>query len=503
VTSKILHIIEKFSGAGPTRSLIACAKYSKQLSLPQQHRVVTLQSQAYPIALVLAKQAGVTVIRQPTLAVLQSEIINADIVQVHFWNSPQLYEFLHSDLPPMRLLLWFKILGNYPPQVITEELLNFADWVIPISPDTLKLPIFQKIITPITTIPGIADFERLKCFKILPHSSFNVGYIGTVNFSKMHSNYIPMHAAIEIPNVQFIICGGINEQLQQQAEQLGVAEKFHFKGYVENIQAVLAELDVFGYPLCKDTYATSEKSLQEAMYAGIPPVVFPHGGITNLVQDGETGLIVNNEQEYQNAIEYLYRHPEVRQRLGNNAQKFIQKQFSPENAVLQFEEIYQQLKKLPKRQRQLHSFDLKPSLAQLFIRSLGDSAPQFVQSLLADDIDKLLVADQIIASISPLLAKGEGGVIQYRNYYSDDCFLRFWSGLISHQEKKYAQAIKEWQAAIELGFQHWRVYWYLAQAFTQLDNTVAKIDMLNTVIQFAPYFEPAQEALKQTLQDYL
>lgn len=500
MTLKILHIIEKLSGAGPTRSLLAAAKYAKQLSLPQQHRVITLQSQAYPVALLLAKQAGVSVIRQPTLADIQAEINQADIVQVHFWNSPQLYEFLYADLPPMRLLLWFKILGNYPPQVITQELLNFADWVIPTSPDTLQLPIFRTI-KPIQTIPGIADFERLNSFQTRPHSGFNVGYIGTVNFSKMHPNYIPMHAAIEIPNVQFIVCGGTNEQLQQQAEQLGVAGKFHFKGYVENIKAVLAEVDVFGYPLCQDTYATSEKSLQEAMYVGIPPVVFPHGGVRNLVEDGETGLIVDSEQEYQQAIEYLYRHPEVRQRLGNNARQFMRKQFSPENAVRQFEEIYQQLKERPKRQRQLYDFSLKPSPAQLFIRSLGESAPEFGQSLLADDINDLLAADQVIASASTLLAKGEGGVIQYRNYYPDDCFLRFWSGLILHQEARYAQAIAEWQAAIELGFQHWRIYWYLAQAFTQLGDEVAKVDMLRTVIQSAPYFEPAQAAWKRTGND--
>ena len=43
--------------------------------------------------------------------------------------------------------------------------------------------------------------------------------------------------------------------------------------HAEDVRPVLAQLDVFGYPLDADTSATGELSLQEAMHAGIPPVV--------------------------------------------------------------------------------------------------------------------------------------------------------------------------------------------------------------------------------------
>lgn len=460
MTLNILHIIPQLSGAGPTRSLLATVKYAAKLNLPQQHRVITLESQAYPLALIRAKQAGITVIRQPTSENLNTEIENADIVQVHFWNHPRLYELLNTDLPPRRLLLWLKILGHHPPQIVTPELLKFADIVVPTTPETLNLPVFENYITPV--IPGIADFERLNQMTPSPHRSFNVGYIGTTNFSKMHPQYIPIHAGIDIENLQLIVCGGKNPELEQQAEQLGVVDKFQFRGYVENIKAVLAELDVFGYPLCPETYGTSEKSLQEAMYAGIPPVVFPYGGIRNLVQDGETGLVVNSPKAYQQAITYLYHYPQERQRLGQNARQFIQKQFSPEKAVNQLAMIYEQLQNNPKNQRKLGNFSDIP--AQKFISTLGTMGGMFTHSYQHENLDLILAADQRIASASTLLAQGEGGVIQYRNYYPNDCFLRFWSGLILSQRGNKQSAIAEWKAALKLGFPHSRIDDYLATA---------------------------------------
>ena len=68
---KILYIIDKFSSGGSSRAMIAAAKYASQLGLTQQYRVISLQSAAYPIALNQAKQAGMTVLKQPENRVSQ------------------------------------------------------------------------------------------------------------------------------------------------------------------------------------------------------------------------------------------------------------------------------------------------------------------------------------------------------------------------------------------------------------------------------------------------
>lgn len=463
---KILHILDKLSSAGPTRSLIACAKYALEQNIIQHHTIITLQSEVYPLTLIQAKQAGIKVIRKPDRETLIEEIEKADIVQVHFWNNPEIYEFLRLKLPPMRLLLWFKIIGLRPPQIITQDLVNYSDFALTTSSYSLELPVFQNNRHKADVVYGIADWDRLSNLQPQPHDTFNIGYIGTVNFAKMHPNYISMSASISIPNVKFIVCGGgIEKQLQNEVEQLGIGNKFEFRGYVEKIKPVLEILDVFGYPLCEDTYAAAEKSLQEAMYAGIPPVVFPYGGVKCLVQHNKTGLIVHSELEYQQAIEYLYHHPEERLRLGKNARNYALKYFNSQYWTKKLNSIYEKIMQSPKKKRLWQdSVKFAQTPAELFIQSLGESAPQFKISMSGVNTEELLTADQKIAQSSVLLSGGEGGIFQYRNYYPDDPYLRLWSGLVLQHQNRHSSAVSEFTNAIELGCNDSRVYEYLNQS---------------------------------------
>jgi hypothetical protein len=54
-------------------------------------------------------------------------------------------------------------------------------------------------------------------------------------------------------------------------------------------------MDIFGYPLAPETSATSEKTIQEAMWAGVAPVVLAGSGATLLVEHEHTGLVCEHE----------------------------------------------------------------------------------------------------------------------------------------------------------------------------------------------------------------
>ncbi|MGC9524185.1 MAG: glycosyltransferase [Limnospira sp.] len=471
----ILHILQGFSLGGASRSVVAIAKDSHIKKRGQNHRTISL-TPAQPEAVKLAEVAGMQVIQQPNLEPITSEIEWADIVHFHFWNSPELYEFLQLDLPEMRSLVWLKVVGDRSPHVVTKKLTDYSDILLATTPRTLDLPAIQS--RPdllqnnrIGVVPGIADFSRLASFKPRPHSTFNVGYIGTVDFSKLHQNYVPMSAGVEVPDIRFIVCGGgIENHLKQQANHLGVAEKFEFRGYVEDIRSVLEILDVFGYPLVEDTYATSEKSLQEAMYAGVPPVVFPHGGVKHLVIHDRTGLVVQSEREYREAIAYLYRNPEERMRLGNNAREYARQHFDPEVSIEKINQTYRQLMEFPKRKHYLNPGNRKTGAA-LFVESLGDADPQFKVSLTSDDLSEQLKSDRQIAVASPGLCNpGGGGLFHYRNYYPRDGYLRLWTGLILQRQGRYLEAIAEFKAAYQLGCDGGRVAGYLSQAAEKVDD---------------------------------
>ena len=202
-----------------------------------------------------------------------------------------------------------------------------------------------------------------------------------------------------------------------------------------------------------DTYATSELSLREAMSAGVPPVVFPYGGIPDLVEDGRTGLVVTSEDEYVAAVERLARDPDTRRRLGQAAAEFIRSQFSMAAGGRRFDAVYQALLQAPKQERVLAGPGLDAPPAARFVAALGAAAPEFGRSLVGPDAD----AERHIAAVSTLLVSGEGGVMHYRNTYPDDPYLRFWAGLVLLGQGRTDGARREFQAAVERGLDPARI----------------------------------------------
>jgi glycosyltransferase involved in cell wall biosynthesis/Tfp pilus assembly protein PilF len=513
----ILHLIQQLSLGGAARALIATAKCSARLGA-FQHRVISLLP-SDPDGLALARAGGLTVCDAPGQPALLRELSSADLVQVHWWNTPQMQSLLRQELPPLRLVLWYHVAGDGSPQIITPDLVNLADLNIATNPWTAtELPVFRDLSPAdraerLAMIVDPADFERLQGIKLRPHAGFNVGYIGTVDTFKMHPRYVPMSAAVRIPEARFIICGAGNlAPLQEEARALEVAGRFEFRGYVKDIKPVIETFDVYGYPLCESTYASGELNLQEVMYAGVPPVVFPHGGIRQLVQHEFTGLVVRSERDYQQAIEHLHRHPAERARLGRNAAEYARQLFGAENATRRLHPLYQRLLQQPKRLRcwgaragvslldqpwsvqDAQSGTGEPSGAELFAASLGDGGREFRTSLSSQQLEELFSAEQAIAAASRLVHYT--GVEAYLAHYPNDPFLRLWCGLGHLHHGRHDKACEDFQAAIRNGGAHWRFQWYLARAAEPVNQPRA-IQAVRNVLEAAPEFAEAAAMLRR------
>ncbi|HEX4351128.1 MAG TPA: tetratricopeptide repeat protein, partial [Verrucomicrobiae bacterium] len=313
--------------------------------------------------------------------------------------------------------------------------------------------------------------------------------------------------------VKFIVCGnGDSHWLTARIAELGRSADFDFRGPVEDIRSVLETLDIYGYPLCPDTYAAAELNLQEAMFAGLPVVTFPHGGIGKLVQHGETGILVNTPEEYARAIEQLHQNPAERERLGANAAAFARRHWGAESAAREFNVQFERLLTLPKRSRQWNVppgaaiCDLPPSLAdrisevavypgaRLFLESLDDAAQPFLDSLSAATLEEMLAADDRLAEMSRLMH--QNGVICYRYMYPKDPFIQLWAGLGFRQAGKFSEALDAFNQAAQNNFPHWRVQWHRALAAERAGKPGDIADALQKVVQVAPNFAPAR-ALQQ------
>lgn len=519
---EVLHLIEGLSLGGGARAVLASAKYSARLG-DFRHKVISLLP-ADPKATKIAQQADVTVYSAPSREVTLEALSQADIVQIDWWNSPILNEILYSELPPIRLVIWFHVGGDSPLQVITSELVDLSDLAIAACPYSYSLPVFRKLPKEVRgqkvrMIYAPADFERLRTVKQIPHSTFNVGYIGTLDFVKLHPMYATMSAAVSIPDVRFIVCGdsyfGDDECLFQQVELLNRSPLFDFRGYVDDIQSVLGLFDVYGYPLCENTYAAAELNLQEVMFAGVPPVVFPHGGVKDLIVNGETGLIVHNKLEYSEAVEHLYHNPRERYRLGRNASLYARQVFGGENTARDLNRVYESVMsspKLPRARGIKHEEGDSSSVAlqcreisgaELFTRFTGDYREAFRKSLVGHNVEEVMTAEQTIAtsaSVRIMRSAGYGSVMHYRDHYPDDGYLQLWVGLQLQYRKQFEAALSAFQAAIDLGCDHWRVYWYAAQAAERCGRPQEVEQAARAVTSLAPCFRPAEELLQRTVE---
>ena len=510
---RILHLIQHLIGGGGARAMISLARYSARLG-GYEHQLASLAA-ADAVGLDLARQAGLPVLIQPGHAELQKAMAAADIVLVHWWNNPDLATLFRRELPAMRLATWIHVGGYHAPQVLTPSLIDFTDLSVACSPHTYAHPVFANLPEEMrqqrtAMVLAGAEFDRLQGLTPRAHEGFRVGYIGTVDPVKMHSEFVNMSCAVNVPEVKFIVCGnGDLDWLTEQAGKLGRSDSFDFRGHVEDIRSVLETLDVYGYPLCPETYAAAELNLQEAMFAGVPVVTFPHGGIGRLIQNGETGILVNTTEEYARAIERLHKNPAERSRLGANGAAFARRNWGAENAAREFNRHFARLLTQAKRTRQwgvppdADISSLPPSMAdqvsqlaihpgaRMFIESLGEGAQPFLESLTSSELKVAVEAEDRIAGLSRIMH--DNGIFPYREAQPKDPFLQLWAGLGFFRSGKDKEAFDAFTKAWQNGFTHWRVQWYRALAAERAGQPAEAVGALNILFQVAPDFAPARE----------
>ena len=476
---RIAHIFEQIRLGGPIYALIGLSKHLVTIK-PDCQRIISLLP-ADPRAVRQAAAAGLTILSGPNKATIKQELAKADIVQVHFWNSPRIYAFLRAKNPPMRTLVWCHVNGLYPPHILSQSIFDFADLVATTSESSFSLPVIcSKPRDQVEFINAGADFSRLDGFVPTAHDEFTVGYIGLVDFIKINPAFVRMCAAIQVPAIRFIICGDghSRKEILRQAQEVGIQDRFTFIDHVEDIRPILSQIDVLGYPLCEETSSTSELSLQEAMFAGIPPVVFPYGGIDRIVSHERNGLVAQNEVDYVRAIELLYHNPEERKRLGKNAATDADSKFGSQRTALKFDEVYCQLMQKPKRDHRnsfqyseyKKVFSANPGAWEM-IRSLDNIGDEdFLDSLTNSDT-QAEVAERRISHMGPNM---RNHILQYRIYYPDDLYLRVWAGIMFSQSGRHALAAAEFKECLKNGLNSPRIYRYFNTAVSLCLNSTVK-----------------------------
>lgn len=368
-------------------------------------------------------------------------VAEADIVIIHHWNHPLLYDFLvRTQLPPCRLVIWSHISGFHSPYVFTEKILQYPDILVfttPISFETKEVrSLSDEQKKSLRVVWSTGGAEHVKSVKPKEHPGFNIGYIGTVSYAKMHSDFLNICGKVNIPDVKFIVCGGPSEkEIKKNAEKLGIADKFSFTGPVSNITEYLSIFDIFGYPLAPYHYGTCDQVLQESMAAGVVPVVLENPMESYMVKDRLTGIVAKDKDEYIKALEELYHNSNLRNLLSKNAREYAVNTFSLEKMADDWDKMLNEALSFPKivRKWKVNKKIEEMSPKDVFLESLGSYGKAFTSYCDAKkEKEKKIAMGKIkkMAESANWQSETKSTVHQYHSFFPDDKYLSFWSKLM-------------------------------------------------------------------------
>ncbi len=355
---------------------------------------------------------------------IAKELSEADVVIFSWYHHPALTRFLR-ELPrvPIRGILWSHVSGNYFPAIEPDFVKKFdrAIFTSPYSLGLEKIKLFGEdyINKHFGIVYGLNDLSLFYKISKKPHKGFNIGYVGTLGYCKLHPEFVDFCAGTDLPDARFVMAGNpsTKEQILTAAAKKGIASQFEFLGYVSDVPDTLSRMDVFGYLLNPRHFGTTENALLEAMAAGLPVVALDQCVERYIIRDGVTGLLVRSPEEYGNALRRLYKNPEECIKIGRNARAEIMERFE---IKANRERFLNACLSVLDEEKRIHRFDdfFKGEPADWFLSCVNDDRECFEENRPQD-------AGLIFREST------KGSPRHYHKYFPADKRLAGWAGELS------------------------------------------------------------------------
>ena len=154
------------------------------------------------------------------------------------------------------------------------------------------------------------------------------------------------HVMRKYPNVHFAFAGAdlfkfMEKQIQPFIEKHGLQKRFHYFGKLQlaEVRAILKRVDIFLIP---SLWENAPYSCLEAMSAGRAIVSSDCGGMPELIQDGQNGLVATNNdaQSFIRQLERMIEDKALRERLGSAARRTVEARLTDVAIARQATELY-------------------------------------------------------------------------------------------------------------------------------------------------------------------
>lgn len=192
---------------------------------------------------------------------------------------------------------------------------------------------------------SILELEIVKKEFGISENDFVIGSVGRMlqDANKRFSDLIKAFAEFskEKENAKLLLVGEGPEKegYEKLVNELGISNQVIFAGYQSDVSLFYQMMDVFALVSTHESFGLV---LAEAMLNKLPVIATRVGGMKYIVEDQETGFLVEpfQVQEIKEKMEILFLDVETRKRFGNNGFKKAMREYTEEVYVEQIKILY-------------------------------------------------------------------------------------------------------------------------------------------------------------------
>jgi glycosyltransferase involved in cell wall biosynthesis len=195
-------------------------------------------------------------------------------------------------------------------------------------------------------LPAPVDAAKLKMSAGVGMHKLLVVSIGNLKPQKNAGDFVSAAAAVvaELPEARFVFVGDGPERraLEARAFAKGLEGKVMFLGWRRDAAQWLAAADVF---VMTSLWEGLPRALVEAMKSGTPPVCYATDGVTDLIQDGVNGYLIEpgDHAALASRVSALLKNEPCRVAFGAAAAAAIGPEFDIDGMVRAQETLYERL----------------------------------------------------------------------------------------------------------------------------------------------------------------
>lgn len=201
-----------------------------------------------------------------------------------------------------------------------------------------KLPLLSKKIELIYI--GISENQTLTIEKEAD-SPIAIGTISELTKNKGLEYAIEAIARLKNKNITFTIIGEgeERERLRNLIAERGLTDIVQLLGFKENASSYIGLFDIFTLTSLKEGLPYS---ILEAGLAGLPVVASDVGGISEIIENGKSGILIQpkNVEQIVESLSDLINNPEKRKTLGENLKKTVIEKFSLKDMLAKTNNLY-------------------------------------------------------------------------------------------------------------------------------------------------------------------